>query len=407
MATTTAKSHPTDLGVLGLAEAKEALERLNGPTKFTPRIKLDDFSQLNSEEKAKISRRARERVSDVYIALRSAVMTWLKIVLVNRLFRMAAERVVGKDYARPIAWGLVMVGLYHRWGAWKKLSKEHITKPTVLPFLGALPFLAKNKERMHDVLLDLVRENNFRTIEIPVPMSSFVLLMDVRDREYVLKTNPWNYLKNREDDPGSFEMVFAEVLGRGIFSTDKSEWLESRKIASHMFSGHALRNQMEHVFNRHADRVVHLLQTSVANKNISIDMQEVFQCAVFDAFCEIAFGVYPNATDSAIEGAKPEFLIAFDFAQQVASERVMTPPMEWMMKRLVAKFTGYGVEHKFSEAVKVIDTYIGKIIDDRLAENAETMSKRNDLLSLYIQHSRAQNEPFTKEEFRDIIANCK
>jgi len=229
--------------------------------------------------------------------------------------------------------------------------------------------------------------------------------MDARDREYVLKTNPWNYLKNGIDDPASFEVGFAEVLGRGIFATDKSEWLASRKIASHMFSGHALRTQMEHVFNRHADRVATLLECSVANTGKYVDMQEVFQCAVFDAFCEIAFGVFPNATDAAIEGRKPEFLFAFDFAQQTTSTRFATDPITWHLARLVGVLTGLGEEGELVKQLKIIDDYVYKIIDDRLAE--KDVSGRNDLLSLYIQYSRSQSEPFSREDFRDIIVNCE
>ena len=91
---------------------------------------------------------------------------------------------------------------------------------------------------------------------------------------------------------------------------------------------------MEDVFNHHADRVVNLLANEVARKGRIIDLQELFQCAIFDAFCEIAFGIFPDATISAIEGKKPDFLISFDFCQNVAGERFMIPPLIWHTERL-------------------------------------------------------------------------
>src|SRR4051812_630973 len=46
-----------------------------------------------------------------------------------------------------------------------------------------------------------------------------------------------NYLKNvhteqNGHDAANFEYVFAEVLGRGIFATDKKEWQDHRKVSS-------------------------------------------------------------------------------------------------------------------------------------------------------------------------------
>src|SRR5262249_5933028 len=163
---------------------------------------------------------------------------------------------------------VISATLYKRWGAKPRLSTEKYIGPTILPFFGGLMEMANFQKEAHDLVLRMARNANFQTIEVPVPMASFVILMDARDREYILKT--------RENDPRSSEHIFSELLGRGIFATDKSEWLESRKIASHMFSGHALRTQMEHVFNRHADHVIELLTKHAAGKVQPVDIQEIY-----------------------------------------------------------------------------------------------------------------------------------
>lgn len=393
---------PTDLGVLGLAATKEALDRKYGPPNTQGKIVPDDFSNLTHEQKLEASKRGRQLSNDHAAVFRATLGNLIKIYFANKMLRAVGEQVLGTEAAKRVSWLIILAVLYKRWGAKPALSKVRYKGMTV-PFLGALPEMAYYKRELHDHLLRVARAVNFETVEIPVPLVTFIVLMDARDREYVLKTNPWNYLKNRENDPSSFEHIFSEILGRGIFATDKSEWLEARKIASHMFSGHALRTKMERVFNHHADRVIDLLVKSAVGKNKVIDMQEIYQCAVFDAFCEIAFGVFPNATDSAIEGSKPQFLISFDFAQTHSSERVATPPVAWHLARLFSHYTGLGKEAELTKHMEVISKYIGEIIDKRLQE--DDISQHNDLLSLYIQFSRNQKQQFSREDFMDIIAN--
>jgi len=397
-----ANKHPTDLGVLGLEATKAATEKLFGPSSTDGHLVPDDFSSLPLETRIKVSREGRAIASNKFAAVKDTLLIWGKAYLLGRLLRRFLQNFASKFVAKSCAWFVVLSVLYRRWGAKERFSKGEYLGPTLWPFFGGFLNMAAHRDILHDHLLNSIRNAGFKTIEIPVPMTCFVILMDVRDREYVLKTNPWNFLKNRKDDVMSFDFVFSELLGRGIFATEKSEWFDSRKIASHMFSGHALRSQMEHVFNSPADRTVRLLEKAAGNNTV-VDFQEIFQCAVFDAFCEIAFGVFPNATESAIEGVKPAFLVSFDYCQNVASERVARSPLDWQIARLIGSVTGTGKEGRFIKHMKVIDDYVYKIINERLYE--KDISSRTDLLSLYIQHSRNQGEQFTLTDFRDIIVN--
>ena len=211
------------------------------------------------------------------------------------------------------------------------------------------------------MLLALHRRNGFKTVELPVMNIPMILLMDARDREYMLKTNFWNYQKNREGDLAGFEYVLGTVIGRGIFAVDGPEWQDQRKVASHMFSGDSLRNKMEKTFNEHADKLLSLLR-EVAKTGRVVDIQEIFQSCVFDAFCDIAFGVEPNTLATALQGVKSEFLVAFDTAQNKASERILLLPLAWHMERLVGKFFGIGNEGALDRAMKVITPYVSRIV---------------------------------------------
>ncbi|KAH9258358.1 hypothetical protein BASA81_003407 [Batrachochytrium salamandrivorans] len=378
-----------DLGVQGLEAVKLAM----GPPQHETTTKQHQkFNSLPFEERVKFSTHERTRVNDVFRPVKITAWFVLKAVLIKRLL---VDNFVSNS---KVAWVLVSLYFLNSWKAERFPTDRLVSEVIpVQPFFGVLLGIAQHRNNLHGFVLDLLRHVKFQTIMLPAPLTTSVVVMDARDREYVLKTNAQNYLKNFPDDSTSFEMVFAELLGRGIFATDQSEWLESRKTASHMFTGHALAEQMERVFNLHADHVVELL--SKKTNGTVIDMQEVFQCAVFDAFCEIAFDHHANSVLSAVEGQKPGFLVSFDFCQGVAAERTATHPLAWMFSRLL----GQGKEAEFKTHAQAIDDYIYPLIRSRLAES--DVSQRKDLLSLYIQNGRAHNQELSEVELRDVIVN--
>ena len=91
-------------------------------------------------------------------------------------------------------------------------------------------FVAPRVSNLANVMAQQVAANSFRTLFMPMPGSTMVTVMDVRDREFMLRTAPSKFPKNLPEDDGSFEKVFGELLGRGIFAVDGEEWLDHRKI---------------------------------------------------------------------------------------------------------------------------------------------------------------------------------
>lgn len=144
---------------------------------------------------------------------------------------------------------------------------------------------------------------------------------------------------------------------------------------------------MEHVFLEHGNQLVVAL-TKLRDTNQQFDLQNMFQCLTFDTMCDIAFGVSPGAMTEALNGKKPDFLAAFDFAQNACSCRIVSPPQVWKLQR----FLGLSMEGPLQKHLKLIDSYIEEIVAKRRAEldqgNAEEM---NDLLSLYMSYGIKNN----------------
>ena len=90
---------------------------------------------------------------------------------------------------------------------------------THFPILGQIGVVPQVLERGHVTMqLERAPRKGYRTEEMQIIGSPRELaLMDPRDREYVLKTNWRNFVKNGPDGTG-FQENFAEVMGRGIFA---------------------------------------------------------------------------------------------------------------------------------------------------------------------------------------------
>lgn len=431
---------PTDPGVIGLQYVKEMLELKSASVKpgmqrragsssssssetattdeenalttttntNTKTNKLAGWGKETAEEtekKALAIKLARARQNDPIVMVRWVAVYLFATRTAYTLVKRTLTGLIGEAKAKLVAVALLVVVALSKW------SKNARTIPRAddfldLPIIGSAIYFGMNKHRAHDLLLALHRRNGFKTTEMRVVNMTMVLLMDARDREYMLKTNFYNYTKTREGDLAGFDYFLGSVTGRGIFSVDGREWQDQRKIASHMFSGDSLRSKMEKTFNEHANKLVGLLR-EVAKSGKVIDIQEVFQSVVFDAFCDLAFGVEPDTLATALNGTKSEFLLAFDVAQNAASERILLLPLQWHLERFAATYLGlpFGTEAKLIAAMKVINPYVYQIVQER--KRVLDLSDKEDLLSLYINHARKTNQPHILEDsyLADTIIN--
>ena len=124
------------------------------------------------------------------------------------------------------------------------------------------------------------------------------------------------------------------------------------------------------------------------------------------AQCEIAFGCDAGALQSAAKGLKCDFLVSFDMAQQITSERLLQPhPYVFMAQRALK----VGKEGALPGHIRVCDEFILKIVKARRAEIAASkgVSPRGDLLSLFIQHAheKGKEHMLTDTYLRNMIIN--
>ena len=99
-----------------------------------------------------------------------------------------------------------------------------------LPIVGSLGTILLNFGNMHEFLLRTLTKAEFKTMEITLPGVHMLMLMDPRDREYILRGHFANYTKNLPGEMNSFDSAFSELFGRGIFAVDGAEWKDHRKI---------------------------------------------------------------------------------------------------------------------------------------------------------------------------------
>ena len=203
-----------------------------------------------------------------------------------------------------------------------------------------------------------------------------------------MKSNFHNYVKNIPGQFSSFEYGFSEMLGRSIFAVDGIEWKEHRKIASHLFSGNALKFKMEHVFNKYGD-LLHSLFERFSVENKEIDVQGLFQAVIFDAFCEIAFGISFDCTKHSLNGVQPEFLRAFEGVQTACFERFLQPPAVWCFNRIFS----LGTERELKELYQILRDNLISIIRKRKIEAENFGDDENgDFLSIYINQGMKNKE---------------
>ena len=253
---------------------------------------------------------------------------------------------------------------------------------------------------LHSFLAHSLRQAHFQTLLIVLPGAlRAIAVMDERDRVHVLRTNWQNYTKNTPsgDHPVSFENIFHELLGGGIFARDGAEWLAHRKVASHMFSESGLRHKLQAVVAKHSKYLAEALR----NKDGAvIDLQETCQSLTFDVICELVFGECPHALLETLEhGRKPAFLEAFDRAQCIAAQRGMQPEPVWHLARVL----GVGSEAELAKCIKTIDAYIYDVIKRR----RESGGGGNDLLSMYLDFAAKTGLTYIASDvyLRDTILN--
>ena len=209
----------------------------------------------------------------------------------------------------------------------------------------------------------------------------FVVFTSPASVKHILADNFENYEKG-----DLFRDKFTEMLGDGIFNVDGSKWYSHRKIASNIFKRVELEGFMTKVFVEHG-RVLCSMLDRYASSGEEFDLQDLFYRYTLDTIAQIAFGVELGC----LEKGATEFSAAFDGAQRIAQERMLTPLWP-IRKRLWFLFPD---EHQLRSSVHFLDKYAREVIAERRKD--KDLATREDLLSLFMTRNNLDtNEPFVR-----------
>lgn len=198
-----------------------------------------------------------------------------------------------------------------------------------------------------------------------------VQIFDAESIEYVLKGNFNNYIKGED-----LHYILYPFLQNGIFSVDGILWKQQRQVASHLFSAKELKGFMMDTFIEHSEIVVkklerHLEEAKNMGKDLTMDIQDLFQRFSLESICKIAFGIELGGIEGDVNFARD-----WDIANEAVCIRLFTP---------VWKYYKTQHERNLEQSVKRINEYCFNVISQRRKElEQKGAPARYDLLSRFL-----------------------
>ncbi|KAL7111703.1 hypothetical protein ACP275_05G106600 [Erythranthe tilingii] len=287
---------------------------------------------------------------------------------------------------------------------WFRSITRFLKGPTLWPVLGSLPGLIQNSGRMHDWIADNLRAcgGTYQTCICAVPFLArkqglVTVTCDPKNLEHILKVRFDNYPKGP-----TWQAVFHDLLGQGIFNSDGDTWLFQRKTAALEFTTRTLRQAMARWVSRAIkDRFCPILKTAQLEGK-PVDLQDLLLRLTFDNICGLAFGKDPQTLSPGL----PEngFASAFDRATEATLQRFIFPEFVWRFK----KWLRLGMEVSLSRSLKHVDDYMSDVISTR---KLELMSQQNggggthhdDLLSRFMKKRESYSDQFLQQVALNFI----
>ena len=125
---------------------------------------------------------------------------------------------------------------------------------TYYPIIGSLPTLLAIAGNFADSLLQMARDNDFRTFELTCPGAHGVYVQQKDDVAMLFGTNWEDFTKNFNEN--GMRIAFSELLGDGIFAVDGDKWRKQRKAYSMISSRHVIRTMTEDIFKINAQQML-------------------------------------------------------------------------------------------------------------------------------------------------------
>lgn len=247
---------------------------------------------------------------------------------------------------------------------WFTFISRPFKGPRVWPLFGSLPGLLENSERLHDWISDNLRAcgGTYQTCICAVPFLArkqglVTVTCDPKNLEHILKTRFENYPKGP-----TWQAVFHDLLGQGIFNSDGETWLFQRKTAALEFTTRTLRQAMARWVNRAIKlRFCPILESAQVQAK-PVDLQDLLLRLTFDNICGLSFGKDPQTLAPGLPDNS--FATAFDRATEASLQRFILPEVIWKLK----KWLRLGMEVSLSLSIKQVDEYLSSIISARKLE---------------------------------------
>ncbi|KAK9276281.1 hypothetical protein L1049_005812 [Liquidambar formosana] len=288
---------------------------------------------------------------------------------------------------------------------WFRFISRSLKGPRVWPLLGSLPGLIQNSSRMHDWIADNLRTcgGTYQTCICAIPFLArkqglVTVTCDPKNLEHILKVRFDNYPKGP-----TWQAVFHDLLGEGIFNSDGDTWLFQRKTAALEFTTRTLRQAMARWVSRAIKhRFCPILQTAQLEAK-PVDLQDLLLRLTFDNICGLTFGKDPQTLSPGL----PEngFASAFDRATEAILQRMILPEIMWKLR----KWLRLGMETDLCQSLAHMDKYMSDIINTRKLElrsqqQGETGSTpHDDLLSRFMKKKESYSDTFLQHVALNFI----
>ena len=287
---------------------------------------------------------------------------------------------------------------------WFRIISRSLSGPRVWPLLGSLPGLIQHSSRMHDWITDNLRTcgGTYQTCITAIPFLArkqglVTVTCDPKNLEHILKNRFDNYPKGP-----TWQAVFHDLLGDGIFNSDGDTWVFQRKTAALEFTTRTLRQAMARWVSRAIKlRFCPILETAQLEGK-PVDFQDLLLRLTFDNICGLTFGKDPQT----LSPGMPDngFALAFDRATEATLQRFILPEVVWKLKKTL----GLGMETSLTKSLRHIDKYLTEIIETRKQE-LQTQQQggsgipHDDLLSRFMKKKESYSEEFLQHVALNFI----
>ncbi|KAF8380214.1 hypothetical protein HHK36_027696 [Tetracentron sinense] len=285
---------------------------------------------------------------------------------------------------------------------WLRFISRSLKGPRVWPLLGSLPGLIENCDRMHEWIADNLRAcgGTYQTCICAIPYLArkqglVTVTCDPKNLEHILKTRFDNYPKGP-----TWQAVFHDLLGEGIFNSDGDTWLFQRRTAALEFTTRTLRQAMARWVTRAIKlRFCPILKTAQLEAK-AVDLQDLLLRLTFDNICGLAFGKDPQTLSPGLP--ENSFASAFDRATEASLQRFIFPEVIWKLK----KWLRLGMEISLSQSLGHVDEYLSSVIKMRKLELQNQQKGGNphdDLLSRFMKKKESYSDSFLQHVALNFI----